>query len=63
MLNRVLISRKRHKNEQNRVRMYQNGNVFLIQFDFGSLRETPVNKGLLLHRNVPNEPNEQKYVY
>jgi len=43
--------------------MNQNGNVFLIQFDFGSSRETPVNKGLPLQRDVPNEPNEQKYIY
>ncbi len=48
---------------ENRVWMYQNGNVFLICFDFGSLRETPVNKGLPLQRDVPNEPNEQKYIY
>ena len=39
--------------------MNKNGNVFLIQFDFGSSRETPVNKGLPLQRDVPNEPNEQ----
>lgn len=51
------------KMNENRVRMYKNGNVFLIRFDFGSLRETPVNKGLPLCRDVPYEPNEQKYVY
>lgn len=51
------------KNGIYHVQMYKNGNVFLIPFDFGSLRETPVNKGLPLHRNVPNVPNEQLFIY
>lgn len=55
--------RKRLENGIYHVQMYKNGNVFLIPFDFGSLRETPVNKGLPLHRNVPNVPNEQLFIY
>lgn len=51
------------KNGIYHVLMYKNGNVFLIPFDFGSLRETPINNGLPLQCNVQNVPNEQLFIY